>query len=54
MSKAAPKADTAIVCSICDADTKDTTDLVPSRTKFKVVCSNGHVTNGIPKERNRA
>lgn len=47
------KADFTIVCSICDADTDETNVLVPSGLRFKVLCSNGHVTNGIPKERMR-
>lgn len=40
-----------LVCAYCmDPDTVETDELVPSGLNFKVLCSQGHVTNGIPTE----
>ena len=36
-------------CSRCDADAIRTDTPRPSGYGFKVLCTNGHLTNGIPR-----
>ncbi len=36
-------------CTLCDADAKRTDELRPSGHGFKVLCVNGHTTNGMPR-----